>query len=115
MLPKPSRTKCQNTQPSVLPDGARRVCWWRPDRSAAVCRELTKRFEECREGSLAGLAESYAETTPKGEIVVLIGKGNSEDISESDLDHSLSEALLVNATLTELVPKQPHAAPENYC
>ena len=65
-----------------------------PDRPAAVCRELTKRFEECREGSLAELAESYAETTPKGEIVVLIGKGNSEEISESDLDHSLSEALL---------------------
>lgn len=65
-----------------------------PDRPAAVCRELTKRFEECREGSLSELAEHYAEATPKGEIVVLIGKGDSEDVSDSDLDRSLTEALL---------------------
>lgn len=65
-----------------------------PDRPATVCRELTKRFEECREGSLAELAEAYADAPPKGEIVVLIGKGDSEEISESDLDQSLSEALL---------------------
>ncbi|MBY6002564.1 16S rRNA (cytidine(1402)-2'-O)-methyltransferase [Salipiger bermudensis] len=65
-----------------------------PDRPAAVCRELTKRFEECREGSLSELAEHYAEATPKGEIVVLIGKSDSEDVSDSDLDRSLTEALL---------------------
>ncbi len=65
-----------------------------PDRPAAVCRELTKRFEECREGSLSELAEHYEEATPKGEIVVLIGKGDSEDVSDSDLDRSLTEALL---------------------
>ncbi|MGR3375267.1 16S rRNA (cytidine(1402)-2'-O)-methyltransferase [Salipiger abyssi] len=63
------------------------------ERPAAVCRELTKRFEECRRGTLSELAEAYAGTAPKGEIVVLIGKGDSEKISESDLDLSLTEAL----------------------
>ncbi|GGG80830.1 ribosomal RNA small subunit methyltransferase I [Salipiger pallidus] len=63
------------------------------DRHAAVCRELTKRFEECRSGSLAELAEFYAEDPTKGEIVVLIGRGSSEKISESDLDSSLEAAL----------------------
>lgn len=42
-----------------------------PDRSAVVCRELTKKFEEVRRGSLADLAEWAAEGV-RGEIVVLI-------------------------------------------
>ncbi|MCR8550775.1 16S rRNA (cytidine(1402)-2'-O)-methyltransferase [Salipiger sp. P9] len=63
------------------------------ERPAAMCRELTKRFEECRSGSLGDLAAHYAGETPKGEVVVLIGKGDSEKISESDLDGSLTEAL----------------------
>ncbi|NVK60524.1 MAG: rRNA (cytidine-2'-O-)-methyltransferase, partial [Rhodobacteraceae bacterium] len=62
-------------------------------RRAAVCRELTKRFEECRTGTLEELAAFYADATPKGEIVVLIEKGDSEKINESDLDQSLLEAL----------------------
>ena len=63
------------------------------DRPAAVCRELTKKFEECRRGSLTSLAQHYADTPPKGEIVVLIGKGDSESVSQSDIDTSLQEAL----------------------
>jgi 16S rRNA (cytidine1402-2'-O)-methyltransferase len=44
------------------------------DRPAAVARELTKRFEEVRRGSLAELARHYATTgAPKGEITIVIG------------------------------------------
>ena len=44
------------------------------DRPAAVGRELTKAFEEMRTGTLTALAAHYAEaTTPKGEIVVVVG------------------------------------------
>lgn len=43
------------------------------DRQAAVCRELTKKFEECRRGSLAELAAHYQEAgAPKGEVVMVI-------------------------------------------
>ena len=38
-----------------------------PDRPAAVCRELTKRFEEVAHGTVAELAERFAEP-PRGEI-----------------------------------------------
>ncbi|MCA0997905.1 16S rRNA (cytidine(1402)-2'-O)-methyltransferase [Alloyangia pacifica] len=62
-------------------------------RPAAVCRELTKKFEEVREGTLDELAEAYAETPPKGEIVVLIGKGDSEKISDSVLEEDLKAVL----------------------
>ena len=46
-----------------------------PDREAAVCRELTKRFEEVQRGTLEELVERYRDVVPKGEIVVCIAKG----------------------------------------
>lgn len=63
------------------------------DRDAAVCRELTKKFEEVRRGTLAELASEYEGQSPKGEIVVLIGQGASETVSEFDLDTELKQAL----------------------
>ncbi|NUS41033.1 MAG: 16S rRNA (cytidine(1402)-2'-O)-methyltransferase [Terrabacter sp.] len=42
-----------------------------PDRRAAVCRELTKTYEEVRRGTLAELAEWAAEGV-KGEITVVV-------------------------------------------
>jgi 16S rRNA (cytidine1402-2'-O)-methyltransferase len=45
-----------------------------PDREVAVCRELTKRFEEVVRGSATELAERIGEP-PRGEITVVIGAG----------------------------------------
>lgn len=42
------------------------------DRQAAVCRELTKMFEETRKGPLTELAAHYEKHPPKGEIVIVI-------------------------------------------
>ena len=42
------------------------------DRQAAVCRELTKKFEETRNGTLTELAAHYVAHPPKGEIVIVI-------------------------------------------
>lgn len=64
-----------------------------PDRPAALCRELTKKFEEVRRGTLAELAESCALDAPRGEIVVVLGRGDSANVKEIDLDGSLIEAL----------------------
>jgi 16S rRNA (cytidine1402-2'-O)-methyltransferase len=43
-----------------------------PGRRVAVCRELTKRFEEIVVGSAADLAARFAEP-PKGEVTVVLG------------------------------------------
>jgi 16S rRNA (cytidine1402-2'-O)-methyltransferase len=43
-----------------------------PDRPVAVCRELTKRFEEVVRGPAAEVAERFADGT-KGEITIVIG------------------------------------------
>jgi 16S rRNA (cytidine1402-2'-O)-methyltransferase len=42
-----------------------------PDRLAAVCRELTKVHEEVRRGTLAELADAFAEP-PRGEITLVL-------------------------------------------
>lgn len=63
-------------------------------RSAAVCRELTKRFEETRRGTLAELAADYAQgPDPKGEIVVLVGPPLEVEVTEDALDAALGRAL----------------------
>jgi 16S rRNA (cytidine1402-2'-O)-methyltransferase len=43
-----------------------------PERPVAVCRELTKRYEEVARGSARELAERFREP-PKGEITVVFG------------------------------------------
>jgi 16S rRNA (cytidine1402-2'-O)-methyltransferase len=43
------------------------------ERPLAVCRELTKIHEEVRRGSAAELAEHYRESTPRGEVVIVVG------------------------------------------
>ncbi|MEP1766843.1 MAG: 16S rRNA (cytidine(1402)-2'-O)-methyltransferase [Sulfitobacter sp.] len=83
-----------------------------PDRAGAVCRELTKKFEEIRRGSLAELSDFYGSTTPKGEIVVLIDRGDLEVVNSEDLETSLRSALddLSMRDAVDLVAKA-HALP----
>jgi len=73
-----------------------------PGREVAVARELTKRFEECRTGTPAELAEHYAAHPPKGEIVLLIGPPVQGEV-EHDID------ALLRAALEGLKPSQAAA------
>jgi 16S rRNA (cytidine1402-2'-O)-methyltransferase len=62
-------------------------------RQAAICREITKKFEEVRRGTLDELAAGLEGASLKGEVVVLIARGDSEKISDSDLETDLKAAL----------------------
>jgi 16S rRNA (cytidine1402-2'-O)-methyltransferase len=53
------------------------------DRSAAVCRELTKTYEEVRRGSLAELADWAATHEVLGEITLVIA---GADVSVAEVD-----------------------------
>jgi len=60
-------------------------------REAAVARELTKKFEETRRGTLQELAAYYAEAgPPRGEIVVLVGPGEEIAAGEDALDAAIA-------------------------
>jgi len=63
------------------------------ERPAALCRELTKKFEEIRRGSLGDLAEGAAGERIKGEIVVLVDRQRSVPVSEIDIEQDLKAAL----------------------
>jgi len=54
-----------------------------PDRRAAVCRELTKTYEEVRRGGLAELAE-WAADGVRGEITVVVTGAVQEKIVDLD-------------------------------
>ncbi len=64
-------------------------------RPAAVARELTKRFEEVKRGTLGELAEAAsAASTPKGEVVIVVGPPEDQpEASAETLDAALSAAM----------------------
>jgi len=62
------------------------------DRSACVCRELTKAFEEFRRGTLGTLAAHYAGVdNVKGEIVLVIGPPPERVVEAADVDAILAD------------------------
>lgn len=63
------------------------------EREAAVCRELTKRFEEVSRGPLAALAAEFADRAVKGEIVVVIDRARGRKADIADLEAALKDAL----------------------
>jgi 16S rRNA (cytidine1402-2'-O)-methyltransferase len=63
------------------------------DRPAAICRELTKHFEEVVRAPLPQLAAHYAQNPARGEITVVIGPATAEPVSAASLDESLESAL----------------------
>ena len=64
------------------------------ERDSAVAREISKLHEECVTGTLAELADRYAEARPKGEIVIIVGPSRERaEASDSELDSALLEAL----------------------
>lgn len=62
-------------------------------RQAAVARELTKRFEEVRRGTLPDLATHYGATAARGEITLVIAPAPEEAADADTVDGRLREAL----------------------
>lgn len=62
------------------------------EREAAICRELTKRFEEVRRGTLGQLLAGL-EAEVRGEVVVVIGRGGPREVTEEEIRGRLSKAM----------------------
>ena len=63
--------------PQRLPKTLRSLAAADPEREVAVCRELTKRFEEVARGTATELAARFDEPPP-GEITLVLGPGAGE-------------------------------------
>lgn len=66
-------------------------------RQAAMCRELTKKFEEVARADLETLAAQFEGKAPKGEVVVVIDRGRLESVSEFDIEKELRRSLEVHS------------------
>ena len=63
------------------------------DRQGVVCRELTKKFEEIKRGSLKELSEIYFDKNIKGEVVLLVAGAGNTDIDWSEIEQHVRDAL----------------------
>jgi 16S rRNA (cytidine1402-2'-O)-methyltransferase len=69
--------------PQRLPASLRSLAEAQPHRPVAVCRELTKRFEEVVRGSAEQVAPRFT-APPKGEITLVLGPAGDGDAGRED-------------------------------
>ena len=82
--------------PRRLPASLRALAEVTAERSAAVCRELTKLHEEVVRGSLEDLAGRFSEP-PRGEITLVLGAAEVPDGARVDAAAGAAVAELVRA------------------
>ncbi|MFT7254062.1 MAG: 16S rRNA (cytidine1402-2'-O)-methyltransferase [Paracoccaceae bacterium] len=63
------------------------------DRPVALCRELTKRFEEVIRGSISDVQAAIADRSLKGEIVLVVGGASEQVASIEDMEDALRDRL----------------------
>lgn len=92
-----------------------------PNRPMALCRELTKDFEEIRRGSVQSIRDGVLADPPRGEIVLVIGGANDDEVREESTDLSVealadlaincaeTEGLRIKEAITKVVREHPFA------
>ncbi|GFE63315.1 16S rRNA (cytidine(1402)-2'-O)-methyltransferase [Litoreibacter roseus] len=78
-------------------------------RPCAVARELTKKFEEVIRGTVDEVRAQLADRALKGEIVVLVGRSENEDMDETAIEEML-RALMKQSTLKDAVAEVASAS-----
>ncbi len=73
------------------------------DRPLAVCRELTKQFEEVWRGTVAQARAHFTIHEPRGEFTLIVGAGERSEWSEERVRASLVERLARGASRTQAV------------
>ncbi|WP_420862733.1 16S rRNA (cytidine(1402)-2'-O)-methyltransferase [Algirhabdus cladophorae] len=63
------------------------------ERQIAVCRELTKRFEEVLRGSVSEVLLAIENKRPKGEIVVVVDRASAVVADHASIEESLRIAM----------------------
>lgn len=63
------------------------------DRPVALCRELTKRFEEVMRGTLGSVADRISPDGVRGEVVLVVGRGSPVQAGEDDIRAALRQAM----------------------
>ena len=80
-----------------------------PDRPAAVCRELTKTYEEVKRGPLSFLAE-WAADGVRGEITVVLSGAEPREVSVADLVSEVADRVSAGERLKTAAAEVAEAA-----
>jgi 16S rRNA (cytidine1402-2'-O)-methyltransferase len=86
------------------------------DRQAAVCVDLTKRFEKVLRGPLSALQEQVSILDKRGEITVVVAGaprrgGDEDEIDEDEIDEELDGDDVVELDLPDEGGAEPGATP----
>ena len=58
-----------------------------PERGCVVAREITKLFEEFRDGTVEELSAYYADSPPRGEVVILLAGAAPKTFNQEELQN----------------------------
>lgn len=91
-----------------------------PNRPMALCRELTKDYEQIRRGPIGEIRQSVIDDPPRGEMVLVIGGASDEEaeaaapnsLSVEDLavlaiDRALEDGLRIKDAIAQVVQEHP--------
>lgn len=91
-----------------------------PDRRMALCRELTKDYEQIRRGTIGQIKQSVDDDPPRGEIVLVIEGASDaeardsapsalsvEDLAVLSIDRAREDGLRIKDAIAEVVQEHP--------
>ncbi|PWG65955.1 16S rRNA (cytidine(1402)-2'-O)-methyltransferase [Bifidobacterium callitrichidarum] len=93
-----------------------------PNRPMALCRELTKDYEEIRRGPIGEIRQGVIDNPPRGEMVLVIGGASDEeaeaaapsslsieDMAVLAIDRALEDGIRIKDAIAQVVQEHPQA------
>ena len=91
-----------------------------PNRKMALCRELTKDYEQIRRGTIAEIRQSVVDDLPRGEMVLVIAGASEEeadaaapatlsieDLAVLSVDRAQEDNLRIKDAISQVVAEHP--------
>ena len=91
-----------------------------PNRKMALCRELTKDYEQIRRGTIAEIRQSVGDDPPRGEMVLVIAGASEEeadaaapatlsieDLAVLSVDRAQEDNLRIKDAISQVVAEHP--------
>ena len=91
-----------------------------PNRKMALCRELTKDYEQIRRGTIAEIRQSVVDDPPRGEMVLVIAGASEEeadaaapatlsieDLAVLSVDRAQEDNLRIKDSISQVVAEHP--------
>ena len=91
-----------------------------PNRKMALCRELTKDYEQIRRGTIAEIRQSVVDNPPRGEMVLVIAGASEEeadaaapatlsieDLAVLSVDRAQEDNLRIKDAISQVVAEHP--------